>query len=158
MAEPEVEAEPAASQSPRRQPSRSPNPKPWPEPEPEPEPPIRAALDRDLPAGVGADELALRAEAALDAGDPADALERLLDLAAASRAEGRSAAAIDACYVALSLDPDHVGLHLALVQLYDDNGWGVLANEKLDLLDRLVALDDDAEGAGRLAAARAGRG
>jgi hypothetical protein len=107
--------------------------------------------------GVGADQLALRAEAALDAADPAEAVERLLDLAAANRAEGRAAAAIDACYLALSLDPDDVGLHLALVQLYDDNGWEVLASEKLDLLDRLVALDEDADGAGRVAAARAGR-
>ena len=56
---------------------------------------------------------------------------------------------------ALSLDPDHVGLHLALVQLYDDNGWAALANDKLDLLDRLVALGDDADGAGRVASARA---
>jgi hypothetical protein len=50
-----------------------------------------------------------------------------------------------------------VGLHLALVELYDDNGWTVLAGEKLDLLDRLVDLGDDADGAGRVASARAVR-
>ena len=34
--------------------------------------------------------------------------------------------------------PDDVGLHLALVELYDGRGWVTLAGEKLDLLDRLV--------------------
>ncbi|MCJ7709484.1 MAG: hypothetical protein MUQ32_01510, partial [Chloroflexi bacterium] len=67
-------------------------------------------------------------------------------------------AALDACYLALSLDPDDVGLHLALVELYDDRGWGVLAVEKLDLLDRLATLDDDDQAAGRVAAARTARG
>jgi hypothetical protein len=43
------------------------------------------------------------------------------------------------------------------VQLYEDQGWPALATEKLDLLDRLVALGEDAEGAGLVAAARAGR-
>jgi len=68
------------------------------------------------------------------------------------------AAALDACYLALGLEPDHVGIHLALVQLYDEHGWTVLATEKLDLLDRLVGLGDDPEGAARVASARVGRG
>jgi tetratricopeptide (TPR) repeat protein len=129
------------------------------EPEPEPEPVVilPGALDRALPEGVAVDELARRAEAALDAGDPDQAVERLLDLATAYRVAGTRDAAIDACYVALSFDPDHVGLHLALVQLYDDNGWSALATDKLDLLDRLVALGEDADGAGRVASARASR-
>ena len=84
------------------------------------------------------------------------ALEHLLDLASANHRLGHTAAALDACYGALSLDPDNLGLHLALVELYDEHGWTTLATEKLDLLDRLVALDDDAEGAARVSAARAG--
>jgi hypothetical protein len=64
---------------------------------------------------------------------------------------------MDACYVALALDPDSVDLHLALVQLYDDSGWAVLAGEKLDLLERLVTLGEDVDGAVRVAAARIGR-
>jgi tetratricopeptide (TPR) repeat protein len=129
------------------------------EPEPEPEPVVilPGALDRALPEGVAVDELARRAEATLDAGDPDEAVERLLDLATAYRLTGTRDAAIDACYLALSFDPDHVGLHLALVQLYDDNGWSALATDKLDLLDRLVALGEDADGAGRVASARATR-
>ena len=118
----------------------------------------RAALDRDLPSDASPEELTWLVEVALDRRDPADAVERLLDLAAADLRLGHASAAMDACYAALSLEPDHVVLHLALVQLYEEQGWSALATEKLDLLDRLVSLGEDAEGAGLVAAARAGRG
>ncbi len=117
---------------------------------------VRSALDRDLPPDASLDELRRRAEAALEE-PPAEAVEALLDLAAADLRLGRSDAALDACYAALSLEPDHVILHLALVQLYEEQGWSALATEKLDLLDRLVSLGDDAEGSEAVAAARAGR-
>jgi tetratricopeptide (TPR) repeat protein len=119
--------------------------------------PIRAALDRDLADDLDVSGLAVRADDAVAAGDPAVALPLMLDLAAAYQRDGRTDAALDACYRALSLEPDDIGLHLALVELYDDRGWSTLAVEKLDLLDRLVALDDGA-GADRLAAARGARG
>jgi tetratricopeptide (TPR) repeat protein len=122
----------------------------------EPEP-IRAALDRDLPDDLDLEALMRGAEQAIAAGAQADALPMLLDLAAAYRRDGRIDAALDACYLALSLDPDDIGLHLGLVELYEQRGWTVLATEKLDLLDRLVALDDGA-GSDRVAAARAARG
>ena len=122
----------------------------------EPEP-IRAALDRDLPDDLDVEALMRRAEDAITAGASAEALPLLLDLAAAYRRDGRIDAALDACYLALSLDPDDIALHLGLVELYEERGWTVLATEKLDLLDRLVALDDGA-GADRVAAARAARG
>ncbi len=125
--------------------------------QPQPRPAPAGALDRDLPAEVDPDDLARTAEAALDAGDTALAVGRLLDLAAANRTRGRGAAALDACYLALSLDPDHLDLHLALAQLYDEQRWAGLAGEKLDLLDRLVALDGDPAAAARVAAARAAR-
>ena len=41
--------------------------------------------------------------------------------------------------------------------LYDDSGWTRLAGEKLDLLDRLVALDADPALAVQVSAARAAR-
>jgi len=119
--------------------------------------PIRAALDRDLPDDLDVEALMRRVEDAITAGAAADALSLLLDLAAAYRRDGRIDAALDACYLALSLDPDDIALHLALVELYEERGWTVLSTEKLDLLDRLVALDDGA-GADRVAAARAARG
>jgi Tfp pilus assembly protein PilF len=119
---------------------------------------VRAALDRDLPSDASPEELTWLVEAALDRRDPAEAVERLLDLAAADLRLGHASAAMDACYSALSLEPDHVVLHLALVQLYEEQGWSALATEKLDLLERLVSLGEDAEGATLVAAARVGRG
>ncbi len=147
-ADPEPEPEPVAEA----------DPEPEPEPVAEPEALVGSALDRDVPADASIDELTRLAEDALDGKRPDEALERLLDLAAANRRLAHVDAALDACYAALGLDPDNVGLHLALVQLYDEHGWTVLATEKLDLLDRLVSLSDDPEGATRVASARIGRG
>lgn len=130
------------------------------EPGPGPEPvaaSARGPLDRDLPPGVAPAELARVAEEALAAGVPAYALERLLDLATAYRRDGRIDAAMDACYVALSCDPDNVGLHLALVELYDERGWTVVAGEKLDLVEALARFDADGDALARIATARAAR-
>jgi tetratricopeptide (TPR) repeat protein len=120
--------------------------------------PVRAALDRDLPADLDVTALIRRAEDAVAGSMAPEALESLLDLAAAHRRDGRIDAALDSCYLALSVRPDDVGLHLALVELYDGRGWVTLATEKLDLLDRLVDLDADDRGSTRVAAARAARG
>jgi Flp pilus assembly protein TadD len=100
----------------------------------------------------------VRADAAVDAGIPVSALESLMDLAAAHRRDGQIDAALDACYLALSIDPDDAGLHLALVELYDERGWAVLAADKLDLLAELAELDGDAEAIARIVAARNDRG
>ncbi|HEX5827492.1 MAG TPA: hypothetical protein VFY23_08230 [Candidatus Limnocylindrales bacterium] len=118
---------------------------------------LRAALDRDLPDDLDPEALATEAEDALVRDDPGPALAMLLDLAALHVRDGRDDAALDACYLALSVDPDDAVLHLALVELYDRRGWSALASEKLDLLERLAALDADDDGAGRLAAVRAAR-
>jgi tetratricopeptide (TPR) repeat protein len=125
---------------------------------PEPVSGPRRPLDRDLPDGVTTAGLADLADAAVEAAAPGAALERLLDLAAAYRRDGSVDAAIDACYLALSFDPDSVGLHLALVELYDERGWDAVAGEKLDLVERLARLDGDDEALARVVAARAGRG
>ena len=125
-----------------------------------PIPAHRRALDRDLPPDLSLDELVLCCERVADPADAAardEAVDLLLDLAAASRNERLADAALDACYAALSLVPGHIDLHLALVELYEDQGWTTLATEKLDLLERLVALEDDEDAVARVAAARAGR-
>ncbi|MHB8892761.1 MAG: hypothetical protein ACYC65_12035 [Candidatus Limnocylindrales bacterium] len=127
------------------------------EPEPERLVPYRRALDRDLDLDADATTLALRAEEAVDAGDAGPALERLLDLAAAYRRDGHIDGALDACYLALSIDPDDTGLHLALVELYDERGWASVAAEKLGLVEALVDLDGGADAIGRVAAARRDR-
>ena len=159
--EPEAAPKPEAAPEPEPEPAPEPEPEPAPEPEPEPEPapePVhRRALDRDLAPGAQAPTLAVEAEEALDAGIPGPALARLLDLAAAYRRDGLLDAALDACYLALSVEPDDADLHLALVELYDERGWGTLAADKLGLMTELAALDGDAATTARIAAARRDR-
>ena len=127
-----------------------------PEPGPAPESVVRVyrALDRELPVGTDLEALAIAVEADVEPEDQV-ALNRLLDLAAGSLREGRVDAALDACYHALSVDPDSVELHLALVQLYEVRGWTAIAGEKLDLVGRLADLDADEVAAARVAGARA---
>jgi tetratricopeptide (TPR) repeat protein len=129
----------------------------WAEPAEPDAPKVRRALDRDLPPDADAASLAVRAEEALDAGVLAQTLEALLDLAAAYRRDGYTDGALDACYLALSIDPDDVGLHLALIELYDERGWTALAGDKVDLLAALARLDGDAAVEARIDAARAAR-
>jgi tetratricopeptide (TPR) repeat protein len=111
-------------------------------------------LDRHLPSGLTLDAAEVAAQTALDSGPPELALERLLDLAAACRRDGRLDAALDACYRAVALDPDHVDLHLGMAELYALRGWSALAAEKLDLVGRLAAIDNDPDALGRVAASR----
>ena len=120
--------------------------------------PIRAALDRDLPDDLDVEALMRRAEEAITAGRRAEALadaarpgrrlpprrphrrgaRRVLPRAvAATRTTSPSTSGSSSCTRSAA--------------------GRVLATEKLDLLDRLVALDDGA-GADRVAAARAARG
>ena len=117
-------------------------------------PVIPAALDRTPAEGMDADALLRAANDAIDASDPRTALDRLLDLAAVEHRGGRTDAALDACYSALALVPDDIDVHLALVELYADRGWGALAAEKLDLLERIAGLDADEGALARVSAAR----
>jgi hypothetical protein len=102
-------------------------------------------------------ELEARALSTADAGIPGPALEAHLDLAAAYRRDGHVDAALDACYAALTFDPDGIGLHLAFVELYDECGWTAASDDKLALVARLAGLDGDPGALALVAAARAGR-
>jgi tetratricopeptide (TPR) repeat protein len=113
---------------------------------------------RLLPDGATTAELEARAEAAADAGVPGPAVDTLLDLAALHARDGRVAAALEACYTAVSFDPDSIALHLALVELYAGRGWDALAGEKLDLLERLARLDGDESAIADIAIVREARG
>lgn len=105
------------------------------------------------PAGV-VDGVALadEAESALDAGDLDTARAGWLRAAAAHRRAGHRDAAIDACYLALSLAPDDPQLHLTLAELYVEQGWRAHAADKLVLLARLAELDGDGATRDRLCA------
>jgi thioredoxin-like negative regulator of GroEL len=63
---------------------------------------------------------------------------------------GRLHAAIDACYEALAIAPADPDIHLALAELYLDQGWRALAADKLVLLGRLVQLTGDSATRARL--------
>jgi tetratricopeptide (TPR) repeat protein len=129
---------------------------PAPAAEPAEEPRAGAAVEAAPPVSGG--ELTARAEAAAAAGEPGPAVEATLALAAFHAREGRIDAALDACYAALTFDPDNVGLHLALVELYAGRGWNALATEKLALLDRIARLDEDGDASAAIAGARASVG
>jgi tetratricopeptide (TPR) repeat protein len=104
------------------------------EPEVEPEP---------EPEAIDAIEVGSAAEEALAAGDTVAARDGLLAAAVGHRASGRSAAAIDACNLALAIAPADVDLHLLLAELYLERGWRAPAADKLVLLARLASLADD---------------
>jgi tetratricopeptide (TPR) repeat protein len=124
---------------------------------PEPAAPgIRAALDRDLAADIDVEAIARAVDDAIDGHRVDEAREGILDAAATYRRAGDIDAALDACYRGLSLAPDDVDLHLALVELYEDQGWSELATEKLDLLERLGAIDGNDQALARVAVARVG--
>lgn len=116
-------------------------------------PAFRPVLDRELPPGTEVEDLVRAIEAARGAADTGTALARVLDLAAFHRRAGNAEAALDALYEGLTIAHADVELHLALVSLYADRGWATLASEKLDLLGRLAALEDDQVTVARVAAA-----
>lgn len=120
-----------------------------PEPLLEPAPPSPPPFDPGR--AIGDVELAV-------AGDDIE-LARTLALTAAAghRAAGQPSTAIDACYMALAGSPADPGLHLALAEIYLDQGWRTPAIEKLVLLTRLADLADDAETRARICAIAAAR-
>jgi tetratricopeptide (TPR) repeat protein len=89
-------------------------------------------------------------EAAMDAGNLAEARKQAVAGAAAHRAVGQFHAAIDACYQALAIAPADPGVHFALAQLYLDRGWRSLAVDKLVLIGRLTELTGDTANRARL--------
>ena len=94
-----------------------------------------------MAAGIA---LGAAAEGALYAGDVTAAREGLLAAARAHRRAGRLVAAVDACYLAITIAPADPDLHLLLVEIYLDRGWRTQAADKLLLLARLADLDADA--------------
>ena len=84
-------------------------------------------------------------ELAVQGGDAVAARTLALTAAAGHRAAGQPSTAIDACYMALAGTPGDPGLHLALAEIYLDQGWSAMAIDKLVLLDRLAGLTEDHE-------------
>jgi tetratricopeptide (TPR) repeat protein len=104
------------------------------------------------PQAADGARLTIEAEQFIDAGDSVAAHGRLLEAARAHRAAGRINAALDACYLALGLNPFDFELHVLLTELYLEHGWRAPAAEKLLLLGRVVELDGDDPGRDRICA------
>ncbi len=84
-----------------------------------------------------------------------------LAAARAHRADGRMAAAFDACLLGIGVRPGDVDLHLLLADLAVDHGWSGQAGDAYQQLLRLADLDGDAAAADlvrRTAADSAARG
>lgn len=96
-------------------------------------------------------------ELAGEGDDPALARTLALAASAGHRAAGQPITAIDACYMALAGSPADPGLHLALAEIYLDQGWRALAIDKLILLRRLADLAEDTDTQARICAISAAR-
>lgn len=86
-------------------------------------------------------------EEAAARGDSESAAVAALAAARAHRADGRTAAAFDACLLGIGVRPGDVDLHLLLADLAVDHGWSGQAGEAYQQLLRLADLDGDAAAA-----------
>ena len=102
-------------------------------------------------------DLLAATEAAMSAGDTDAILTTALATSAAQRRDGLLDAALDTCYLALSVAPADPAVHLALTDLYLDRGWRTAAVDKVLLLGQLADLTGDAATRDRLAALVAAR-
>ena len=112
--------------------------------EAEPAAPVKTVAEPPAPIVDGVERMT-EAEDAYERGDLELARREALVAAEAFRRQGQQAAAIDACYLALTVAPDDAALHLVLVSLYLERGWRGRAAEKLLLLGRLAELDGNEE-------------
>ncbi|MDL2335573.1 MAG: tetratricopeptide repeat protein [Chloroflexota bacterium] len=92
-----------------------------------------SAADRHLESGEQA-RLAGKINAAIDA---------WLAESAEHRVAGHHDASLDACLRALSLDSSAARIHLEIARAWIARGWHERAQERLRLLDRLLALQPD---------------
>jgi hypothetical protein len=86
-------------------------------------------------------------EEAAARGDAQGAAVAALAAARGHRADGRIAAAFDACLLGIGVRPGDVELHLLLADLAVDHGWSDQAGEAYRQLLRLADLDGDAAAA-----------
>jgi len=120
---------------------------------------LRSDGEVEAPVRVAVDplELAAAADLAIEAGDPVTGRARLLEAIEVHRRLNQSSAALDVAGRALALAPLDTEVHLALVDLYLDRGWRMLARDKLVLLARLARAGGDEQAAAAIGSAAAAR-
>jgi tetratricopeptide (TPR) repeat protein len=102
------------------------------------------------PAGLAtpttsADQYLASGEQARAAGNIDAAIDAWLAEAAEHRGAGHHDAALDACLRALALDSSAPQIHLEIARAWLARGWADRAAERLQLLERLLALQPDKE-------------
>jgi tetratricopeptide (TPR) repeat protein len=110
-----------------------------------------------VPEAIDPLELVAAAELAIEAGDPVTGRVRLLEAIEVHRRLSQSSAALDVAVRALALAPLDTEVHLALVDLYLDRGWRMLARDKLVLLARLARAGGDEQAGAAIRSAAAAR-
>ncbi len=108
----------------------------------------RLRIAGSLTADLEADPLPRlldEAQAQADGGEVLPALALYRQAAALLRDREQFGAAIDACTEGLGLAPTDGQLHLDLAELYLAAGWRSAARDKLRLVARLAALEEDAD-------------
>lgn len=91
----------------------------------------------------GADALHAAGQRAFRSGDQAGAIDAWLRESRAHRADLHFDAAIDACLRALSLSIGAPRIHLELADIYFRHGWHELGEERVRLLDLLLATESE---------------
>ncbi len=106
----------------------------------------RDALDTTSRASAwagGPEPLVAAAENAARDGNPAGAIDAYVTAATGYAQRNQIAAALDACQRALGISLGAPAIHLQMARIYFQRGWSDRAVERMLLLDRLLALDDD---------------
>lgn len=91
----------------------------------------------------GPEPLLAAAERATSAGNIAEAIEAYVGASAGFAERTQLDAALDACQRALGLSLGAPSVHLQMVRLYFVHGWNDRAVERMLLLERLLAFDND---------------
>jgi tetratricopeptide (TPR) repeat protein len=153
-------AGPAADAASPPEPRTSTSPPPS-APVPQKPPPVTQEVGSSVPVPapprpVDPEVLFMTAEEHAAGGDARRAALAYVEAAAAYLEAGAPDTAVDVCLRALAAAPGDADVHLALARIDLTTGHDGRAAQRLDLLERLLALDGDQEGQARVAAFREG--
>jgi tetratricopeptide (TPR) repeat protein len=113
----------------------------------------RDALDTTSRAAAwagGPEPLVIAAEKAARDGNDAAAVDAYVSAATGYAQHNQVEAALDACHRALGISLGAPSVHLQMARIYFQHGWPDRAVERMLLLDRLLALDEDPLASGAL--------
>jgi tetratricopeptide (TPR) repeat protein len=112
--------------------------------------PASVASTADATGSASTDRLMAAGEEARASRRPSAAIDAWLAESAEHRAVQHFDAALDACLRALVLDSSAARTHLELCRVWFARGWKDLAAQRVTLLERLLALEPDAQASAAL--------